>query len=220
MKTRQRNRQIVALCRGASVLDLGCAGHDKFEKHTSREQWLHEQLRQVAKRVVGVDADAAAVAFLRERGFDVLAGDIEHLERLPDPGPQDVIVAADVIEHLSNPGLFLEGAHRFMAPHTRLVLTTPNAFYFRNVLYTWQRRERVRHDHMCWYSHETLRQLLDRHGYEVEADLFSLLRAGDFPVRSPRTLLRRLLYRRTLRFSKCLVFVARSRRAAGAPGDA
>lgn len=219
MKTAHRNQQILRFCRDKTVLDLGCAGHDKFEKHTARDQWLHEQIRQVAKRVVGVDLDADGVAFLRERGYEVVVGDLERLEGLPDPGPVDLIVAADVIEHLSNPGRFLDGAHRFFGPGTSMVLTTPNAFYWRNFVYTWQRRERVRSDHTCWYSHQTLQQLLERHGYRVESDLMSLLRPADFPVRSGKTLLRRLLYRRTLRFSKTLLFQVSSERVRAQPAS-
>jgi SAM-dependent methyltransferase len=212
MKTAHRNQQILRFCREKFVLDLGCAGHDKFDKHMARDHWLHEQIRGVAKSVVGVDLDEQGVAFLRERGYDVLVGDLERLAELPDPGPIDVILAADVIEHVSNPGLFLDGAHRFFGPDTCMVLTTPNAFYWRNFVYTWQRRERVRTDHMCWYSHNTLQQLLERHGYRVEDDLFSLLRPRDFPIRSGKTLRRRLLYRRTLRFSKTLIYRVASER--------
>lgn len=68
-------------------------------------------------------------------------------------------------------------------------------------------------DHTCWYSHETLCGLLTRHGYRIEEDMFSLLRSSDFRVKSGKTLLRRLLYARTLRFSKCLVVVVSSTRA-------
>jgi len=218
VKTRHRNRMILRFCEGRNVLDLGCAGHDKFEKHMARQHWLHDQIGRVAKRVVGVDLDADGVAFLREQGFDVVVGDLERLESLPDPGPVDLIVAADVIEHLSNPGRFLDGAHRFLAGGGRMVVTTPNAFYWRNFVYTFQRRERVRTDHMCWYSQNTLRQLFERHGWRVEEDMFSLLAPGDFPVRSLKTLTRRLLYRRTLRFSKCLFFVVGSERRAGVAG--
>ncbi len=219
MKTAHRNRRILGFCEGRRVLDLGCAGEDKIEKHSARGHWLHEQIRSAAKEVVGVDLDAGAVAQLRGLGYDVREGDLEHLDALPDLGGFDFVVAADCIEHVSNPGLFLEGAHRFFGPDTRMVLTTPNAFYWRNFIYTWQRRERVRHDHMCWYSEKTLRQLLERHGYAVEQDTLSLLTPGEFPVRSPRTLVRRLLYRRTLRFSKTLIAVLRSTRpGAAAPG--
>jgi len=213
LKTPHRNQMILRFCTDKHVLDLGCAGHDKFEKHTTRDYWLHEQIRRTAKRVLGVDLDAEGVAFLRERGYDVVVGDLEHLEALPDPGPVDTIVAADCIEHLSNPGLFLEGAHRFLGGEGRMVVTTPNAFYWRNFIYTWQRRERVRTDHMCWYSYNTLRQLLERHGWRIEQDWFSLLSPRDFPVRSAKSALRRFFYRRSLRFSKCLIFVVASARA-------
>jgi hypothetical protein len=74
MKTEQRNQLILRFCRDKTVLDLGCAGHDKFDKHMSRGHWLHDQIAAVAKRVVGVDLDEEGVRFLRERGYDVAVG--------------------------------------------------------------------------------------------------------------------------------------------------
>jgi SAM-dependent methyltransferase len=179
MKTAHRNQQILRFCREKFVLDLGCAGHDEFDKHMARDHWLHEQIRGVAKSVVGVDLDEQGVAFLRERGYDVLVGDLERLGELPDPGPIDVIVAADVIEHVSNP------CSRRPMPSTGATSSTRGSVGSASA---------------------------PSHGYRVEDDLFSLLRPRDFPIRSGKTLRRRLLYRRTLRFSKTLIYRVASER--------
>lgn len=218
MKSPQRVAMITRFSAGKTVLDLGCANFDGVAKRSRRGTWLHEQIHRSAKRVVGIDVDAEAVSQMREWGYDTLVGDVEHLEDVPDPGPIDVVVAGDIIEHVSSPGLLLEGAHRFFGPDTIMVITTCNAFYWRNFIYTWQKRERVHDEHTCWYSHDTLRAVLDRHDYDVEEDMFSLLKPSDFKVKSLKSLIRRLLYGRTLRFSKSLIFVVSSRRAKRAAG--
>jgi len=66
----------------------------------------------------------------------VLHHDAEQLERC-DPLKKmqyDIIGAADVLEHLSNVGLFLSGARAFMRPDDRLLITTPNAYSMKRML--------------------------------------------------------------------------------------
>lgn len=225
MKTEHRVAKIAGLCQGKTVLDLGCVNPESIEVRTKKGVWLHDRIRDVAKHVIGVDIDREGIERLREQGYEAYQGNIEHLEALPDLGPIDLIVAGDIIEHLSNAGLFLDGAHRFFGPETRMLITTNNAFYWKYVLYTWQKRERVHPEHTCYYSHNTLKQLLERHGYVVEKDMFSLIEPSEFSITqrkkrapwlklpTPKLLIRKFLYRRTLRFSQILIFVVSSQRA-------
>jgi SAM-dependent methyltransferase len=81
----------------------------------------------------------------------------------------DLIVAGELIEHLSNPGLFLERAREHLKEGGRLILTTPNPW-------DWTRFARavIRlpstpiQDHVCWYDKETIRNLANRYGFKVE----------------------------------------------------
>ena len=226
MKTEHRVAKIASLCRGKTVLDLGCVNPESIDVRSKKGVWLHERIREVAKHVIGIDIDGEGIERLREQGYEAYPGNIEHLEAVHDPGPVDLIVAGDIIEHLSNAGQFLDGAHRFFGPETRMLITTNNAFYWKGFVYTWQKRERVHPEHTCYYSHNTLKQLLERHGYVVEKDMFSLLDSSEFPITqrkkrapwlklpTPMLLIRKFLYRRTLRFSQILIFVVSSTRTA------
>jgi 2-polyprenyl-3-methyl-5-hydroxy-6-metoxy-1,4-benzoquinol methylase len=125
---------------------------------------MHAQIAAVAREVVGVELDGALAAQARAKGFDVVAGDVEHL----DLGRTfDVVFAGEVIEHLSCAGAFLERARRHLEPGGILVLTTPNAFAVSNFVYRIGGRARVNAGHTCWYDETTISQLLTRHGYEV-----------------------------------------------------
>jgi 2-polyprenyl-3-methyl-5-hydroxy-6-metoxy-1,4-benzoquinol methylase len=72
----------------------------------------------------------------------------------------EVIVAGDVIEHMSNPGLFLDNCRRHLEPGGQLILTTPNAKWPTVFL-------RPNPTHALWHDHYTLRHLLERHHYHV-----------------------------------------------------
>ena len=77
----------------------------------------------------------------------------------------DVIVAGDVIEHMSNPGLFLDNSFKHLETNGKLVITTPNAKW-------WTVIFRPNRTHVLWHDKYTLTQLLERHNYAVEKMVF------------------------------------------------
>ena len=82
-----------------------------------------------------------------------------------------------MIEHLNNPGLFLNGIKRFMTPDTQLVITTINAYSgMRFFVYGLRGRggelEPVHPDHVAYYSYSTLKLLLERHHYDIADFMF------------------------------------------------
>jgi len=154
----ERIDQIVPYIAGKSVLDVGCTSGSR------RDDWVHAGLVRVADRVVGVDIDADAVSRARERGFDVRLADAESLLMAEE---FDVVHAGELLEHLDNPRSFLAAARSRLKPGGALVLTTPNAFAISNFVYRLGGKPRVNGDHTCWYCEDTLRQLLERNGYEI-----------------------------------------------------
>lgn len=170
----QRVAFVTALCRGRSVLHLGCTNHPYTEAVLRDGTLLHLQLAAVASRIVGFDADAAGLSAIGALDVgDLHVADLERLEDVDVTGTFDVIVAGEVIEHLSNPGRFLTGVRRFMGPTSRLVVTTINAYGgLRAALYATRGRGGVREpvhpDHVAYYSYATLTLLLRRHGLLVD----------------------------------------------------
>jgi len=143
---------------GKRVLDVGAATGYR------RADWMHAMLRDVATSVVGIDLDEAAVAAAQGRGADIRVGNAESF----DLGETfEVVWAGELIEHLSNVGLFLDSARRHLEPGGSLVLTTPNAFGVSNFVYRLGAGVRVNNEHTCWFCEHTLRSLLERHGFDV-----------------------------------------------------
>lgn len=97
------------------VLDVGCG-----------EGALGAALAARGARVTGIEHDPAAAAVAARRLSRVLAGTAEeaagHLADRPD-----VVVVADVVEHLSRPSDVLRSLRALLAPDGTLVFSLPNA---------------------------------------------------------------------------------------------
>jgi len=101
----------------APVIDLGCGRGEFLEL-------LGE--RGIAAR--GVDGNAQAAASCRERGLDVVPGDLVDFLREQPPASLGGVFAAQVVEHLPPAVLqaMLAEAHRVLRPGGVLVLETVN----------------------------------------------------------------------------------------------
>jgi SAM-dependent methyltransferase len=99
------------------VLDLGCATGA-----------LSRVLSERGCQVVGIDDDAEAAKLASEYCEQVIVGDVEELDLDVELGDRrfDVIVAADVLEHLRSPEATLTALRPFLAPGGYLVVSVPN----------------------------------------------------------------------------------------------
>ena len=158
-----RRRFIMDRAAGKRVLHLGCIDWPYLERKIAEGSLLHADLAQVASEVVGFDSDAEGAAVFERNGWPVIVGDLERMPELPE---FDVVIAGEVIEHLSNPGLFLASlAHR--CPRTEVVVTTPSAYAAKRYWRFLLGHEQVHPDHVAYYSPLTLRAILGREGYSI-----------------------------------------------------
>lgn len=168
-----RHELILNRCRDKRVLHIGCVDAGLLAERFRRGELMHQRLAAVAAELWGVDVDAEGIAFLQRQGFDhLVAGDISDpaiLTHLP-AGYFDVCVASEVIEHLLNPGLFLENIKKLMIPETsELIITTPNAYRVETILSLFFKNiEFVHPDHNYWFSYVTLTNLVRKSGLRVE----------------------------------------------------
>jgi SAM-dependent methyltransferase len=178
LKLVQRVDLITEICRDKRVLHLGCTNYPFTDDSIKGNMLLHFELEKYASEIYGFDFDQQGLDILQSRGINNLyRADLEHLEDVPLAETFDVIIAGEIIEHLSNPGLFLSGVKRFMRPDTRLVLTTINAYCaMRFVIYTLRGKggsnEPVHPDHVSYYSYKTLTLLLERNSFAIDAFYF------------------------------------------------
>ena len=144
-KVVDRHAFIVSKCKGMKVLNLGSSSGD-----------LHGKLKASCVSVIGVDKDGAA---------DLTIDLDEEPDRLT--AAVDVVVAGEIIEHLSNPGRLLKALRRMDC--WRVIITVPNAFSEAG-RQTMLRSgiENVNNDHVAWYSYWTLKTLVERFGFTVK----------------------------------------------------
>ena len=80
--------------------------------------------------------------------------------------PAEVVVAGEVIEHLDDPGAFLDGLHELCGDDGVLVLTTPNPSGLLNTFASLANYEINHPDHVVMFTWRTLTTLLRRHEWE------------------------------------------------------
>ncbi len=166
-----RRDVIIKRCGGKKVLHLGCVDAGLLSERFPSGGLMHQQLAAVAGELWGVDVDTEGISFLRGRGFkNLIVGDICELDRIDVLQEKnfDVIVASEVIEHLQNPGLFLNAVKAFMCSgKTELIVTVPNAFRIDTLLWLLRGVEYIHPDHNYWFSYHTATNLLRKSGLAI-----------------------------------------------------
>ena len=174
----QRLDIIKQLCANKRVLHLGCTNYPYTHEAIDSKMLLHFELEKICSDLWGLDADLPGIDILESHGSkQILHGDLERLGNVHLDKKFDVIVAGEIIEHLSNAGTFLNGIKRFMTADTLLILTTVNAYCAMRFFYYGARGRRgraepVHPDHVAYYSYSTLRLLLERSDLRMERFLF------------------------------------------------
>jgi len=140
---------LTKLCTGKTVLHVGCTG------------LLDQALMKVATKCYGIDKGPSQ----RLDYYDI---DLDRLDgTFPAVVGIDLIVCGEVLEHLSNPGRFLD-ALRTTYNTVPIAITVPNAFCEAGQSWLVKRhRENVHRDHVAYYSITTLTTLLKRAKYSV-----------------------------------------------------
>jgi hypothetical protein len=167
--TPDREKFLVNLCRDKVVLHLGCADSTSFDEHIRIGRNLHAMINGVSRKSYGVDIDKQALEKLKKhyKISNIFEGNVEDL-KLDFNEKFDVIICGEIIEHLNNPGLFLNGVKAYMESNTILVLTTPNVLSLKLLVYSLMNKQRIHYDHSMGFTFSLLETLLYRHNYHVD----------------------------------------------------
>ena len=145
---------------GARLLDVGCGTGG-----------LAELLRDARRaRVVGVEPDPLRAARARERGIEVHEGLLSP-SLAATLGTFDVVLYADVLEHLVDPLGELKKVAQFLAPDGVMIISVPNVAHWSvrvNLLrgrFNYAPTGIMDATHLRWFTSRTLLQLLKRAGF-------------------------------------------------------
>ncbi len=143
-----------------SVLDVGCSAGE-----------LATRLRKLGHRVTGVDAEE--VPGIHENVDEFVRADLNG--GLPDSlrGPFDLIVAADVLEHVARPERLLEDFATRLAPGGRVVVSIPNFAHWYPRLrvavgrFDYDRRGILDVGHLRFFTRRSFERLAKKHGFDT-----------------------------------------------------
>ena len=146
------------------VLDVGCG--------TGVITDVIRSLRSAS--VIGIEPDPTRVQRARARGLEVHEG-VLTAEFLRQHERFDVIVFADVLEHLPNPAAVVLLAKEGLKPGGSVVISVPNVahWFVRSALFwgsfDYEESGLMDATHLRWFTRQTIRELLERLGFEVTA---------------------------------------------------
>jgi SAM-dependent methyltransferase len=148
---------------GATVLELGPAS-GYFTRH------LSEELRCV---VDAVELDAEMAELARPWCRQLVVGDLERLrlkDSLPAGSSYQVIIAADVLEHLRDPAAMLLQLKELLMPDGQILISVPNVAYAGLVAdlvageFTYRDEGLLDRTHLRFFTRGSLQSLLDTVG--------------------------------------------------------
>ena len=128
---RDRLVYLTSIAKQKRVLHVGCTDWPITRERLQSGNMLHHRLVGVAEQVVGIDLSSDGIDILRASGVEDVH--VMDAERMDFEDEFDVVMAGDVLEHLNNPGLFIDRAKAALRPGGELVIAVPSALTFANV---------------------------------------------------------------------------------------
>jgi glycosyltransferase involved in cell wall biosynthesis len=147
--------------RPSRILDLGCSSG-----------LLTERLQRAGHEVTGVDV--VEVPGVRERMAHFIVADLDAGIPAEAGTGYDVVLAADVLEHLREPERLLRDARRVLRPGGTLLACVPNIGHwyprFRTFLgrFDYDQRGPLDRGHVRFFTRRSIKRLLAAEGFEVQ----------------------------------------------------
>ena len=144
----------------ARILDLGCS-----------DGRLAQRLRDLGHHVTGVDL--IAHDGVKERVDRFIEGDLDQGIPPEVEGPFDVVLAADVLEHVRHPQDTLDQVHALIAPGGSLMISVPNFGHWYPRLkvaagrFDYDRRGILDEDHIRFFTRRSLERLIEAHHFTI-----------------------------------------------------
>jgi hypothetical protein len=159
---------VLPLIEGKSVLDVGSIGHS-YIGQTAFKTWNFAVIKGHAAKIKGFDLPKLApdIELARRDGFEIEVGDAE---TYLTSELYQVVFAGDLIEHLSNPGLFLDCSYRNLTSDGTLIVVTPNTYSLAKIARVLTRLTNeppVNPEHTFCFTPRTLSELVSRHGFRT-----------------------------------------------------
>ena len=171
-----RTDAIVDHCRGKNVLNIGMGGwledegkNDQFLTQDALQDSVHYRISKVAAGLTGTDIIADSLERMNQLipGEYVLADITEESFAAQFGEKFDIVVFAEVIEHLDNFKTALENIRAVLKPGGLMLLTTANAYSADRIAKMILNYEANHEEHTSYFSYLTIKRLLDMNGFRI-----------------------------------------------------
>lgn len=174
-----RNEQLLELVAGKRVIHVGCCDHTEIlQERIDAGMWLHSLLTEKAEKCIGLDINRVGVELCRQiSGLDnIFYGDVSQPGITEITNERwDIVLFADVLEHIPNPTQFLSG---FKASYGQfvdtIIVSVPNSLRAGNFMGALRSDEVINTDHYCEYSPFTISKTLASAEIMVDKMYFSV----------------------------------------------
>jgi 2-polyprenyl-3-methyl-5-hydroxy-6-metoxy-1,4-benzoquinol methylase len=144
------------------ILDLGCSGGS-----------LASRVRALGHHVTAVDV--VELPGVRSRVDHFVCADLDHglPAEVRELGPFDVVMTADVLEHLRDPGLLLEQVRPLLRPRGMLIASVPNfGHWYARIravlgLFDYDQRGVLDRGHLRFFTRRSFMRLLRNAGFSI-----------------------------------------------------
>lgn len=121
-------------------------------------------------RLVGIDISIPYIKAIKSKLLDKVELLVANAENIPFANQFDVIIAADIIEHVFNIGDFLATVNRALKPGGRFIVKTP----FNEDINGYSKLRGCKYDfvHLRNFNKKTLTTVLEGAGFEVDKLIF------------------------------------------------
>ena len=148
---------------GKTVLDVGCA-----------TGYLSAKLREKGCRVIGLEVDPEMAGIAKANCDEVVCGNAEVIE-LPFKDYFEVVLYADVLEHLRNPLEVLTRFKKYLKKGGCIVISIPNvanwfvrfSLMFGNFNYSSKGCAILDSGHLRFFTLKTIREIIERAGFQI-----------------------------------------------------
>lgn len=152
---------IKELGKNLKILDIGCS-----------TGYLAKRFTGMGNKVNGIEADIKS-AKLAKKYCDVIVGDVETLKLNYKKNSFDVILFADILEHLKNPLITLKFFKKYLKEDGMIIISTSNIanWYIRlNLLFgkfEYTDRGILDETHLRFFTLKGLKKLIKEAGFKI-----------------------------------------------------
>ena len=177
----KRKEFIYKVCKGKSVIHLGCTGGllneksvDEYIQNFDKLNDTHSKIASVAKKITGLDISEDKIEIMKKLNVpgNFVVGNLCDPE-LEIKDKFEIILFANLIEHLDNIGIALENCIKLMNEDSKLIITTVNAFTLERLIKLLFKYESNHIEHTCYFSYLTIKRILEMYNLKIDAFYFA-----------------------------------------------